>query len=195
MEMYGDFSDKEEQIVVNKEVQVSDKTKQDVLTRLNNLNHPFTIQNSDKSFVIPLNNFDNILISMQLDKIYDDPKAPKKIYSGFLNVEIDLQTFNVYFFNKEDIKGFENDYFKLIREEKGTRRQRGRDSEKYKDGDFKQTDSSFAKEVGEFQYKYREKVIGSNHKMPSIRQVMQGLYLHYVEWGNTKMTNMTHKAK
>jgi len=60
------------------------------LKKLNKVNYPFFIENDARTFVEPFNIYDSIQISLQLERIFNDPSTPKVLFSAYKNATIDL---------------------------------------------------------------------------------------------------------
>lgn len=59
------------------------------------------------TFVRQLNCLDCILISIYLGKLYENPNENKVVVCGFEKVIIDLRDMRVYFWDENDVHGFQ----------------------------------------------------------------------------------------
>lgn len=103
--------------------------------------------------------------------------APTNLYSGFHNATIDLKKMRVIFHDNPDLEG---QLFKLVRRKAGSQRDRGELSKKHLHQESVLLDRDFSTRLSEYSMLYGN----TYHRLgeiPSIRQVMEGLYLHYVE--------------
>ncbi len=88
---------------------------------------------------------------------------------------IDVKAHTAYYTTKP------NEIHELIRSKDGVR-VRGADSLKSLASDFNISAGAFAKDFGELGYLWAEKVKGDKYfGMPSLEEVLIGLYLHYCE--------------
>ena len=136
--------EKQKEAIVKKTT-TTDKEKKEIVSKLDEVNQPYYIENQDKTFSRPLNSFDCLQIRLQIEKIKNDPLASMVVVSPFEMIIIDLLTMRVSYWNTTHIEGFENEKLKLVKGVVGTRRQRPRDSQRHSDFEFQlRTDDEFA---------------------------------------------------
>mgnify|MGYP001417437077 CR=1 FL=1 len=113
---------------IEKPTTTTDKQKKKILSKLDEVNQPYYIENQDKTFSKALNSFDCVQIRLQIEKIKNDPTASMVVVSPFEMIIIDLLNMRVSYWNTTHIEGFENEKFKLVKGVIESRRQRPRDS-------------------------------------------------------------------
>lgn len=85
------------------------------MTKLNQINQPYFIQNDDVSFKEPLNTLDCLRLHIRLQKLKNGKTHDQKIYLPSLRMEIDLTT------KEAKLDGMINRKFKLVKCDMGFR--------------------------------------------------------------------------
>lgn len=168
----GDAQEQEMDAAQKKELmKVKKAIKMKVMDLFLESNHPYFIQNKDKSINTPVNTMDCIRIYQKCNELTDDPDCDQFLWSPLHLANFNLKDMTVSMndkdFNLDLVRG------KTYHRPRGSTSQRA-------DASNCNLRGKWPKEDGEYARLWAKTEKGNENALPSIKEVVMGIYLHHM---------------